>query len=172
MLTGLVLTVPDLDAFLAAHRHSTDRAGTTGVPAHVTALYPWLPEPHAAGAVERLAGAVAGSGPVTMTFRQVATFPVGVAYLVPEPDQPVRALIRRLVKAFPECPPYGGEHPDPAPHLTVTSCPPAELAEVATAVAADLVPVTCTVGVLTALEQAPDGRWRTAYTVRLGTAGG
>lgn len=65
------------------------------------------------------------------------------------------------------CLPDDGEHPDLQPHLTVTSGPPSELAELAARVAEDLTPTSCTVDVLTALEQQLDGRWRTVGSLTL-----
>jgi hypothetical protein len=43
-----------------------------------------------------------------------------VLYGVPEPDQPFIALIQALSRRF-DVLPYGGEHPDIVPHMTVAS---------------------------------------------------
>jgi hypothetical protein len=137
------------------------------VPAHVTALYPWVQPPLTDDVLENCARLVRGFGPISMQFRQVATFPVGVVYLVPEPDARLRELTRLLVKAYPQCPPYGGAHPDPQPHLTVTTGPIDELEHLAARAANDLAPVHHTAHGLTVLEQGPDGRWHPVRTLDL-----
>lgn len=167
MPSGLVLAVPVLQQFVERHRHPSDASGELGVPAHVTALYPWVRQPLTDDVLDGCARVVRGFGPLSMTFRQVATFPVGVVYLVPEPDGRLRELTRRLVEAYPDCIPYDGEHPDPQPHLTVTTGPVGELSELADRVAGDLTPTHCVVTTLTALEQQPSGHWRTVRTLSL-----
>ena len=42
-----------------------------------------------------------------------------VLYLQPSPDIAFRAMTGTLVAAFPEHPPYEGDHHDPTPHATV-----------------------------------------------------
>jgi 2'-5' RNA ligase superfamily protein len=167
VLTGLVLAVPVLEEFVERHRHPSDASASLGVPAHVTALYPWVRQPLTDDVLDRCARVVQGFGPVSMSFRQVATFPVGVVYLVPEPEGRLRELTRLLVKAYPDCVPYDGEHPDPQPHLTVTTGPAEELGDLAVQAARDLIPTDCTVRALTALEQQPDGRWLVVRTLSL-----
>jgi hypothetical protein len=88
------------------------------VPPHVTVLVPWARDPDDAEARERLAGAVAGFGPV-LCFGSAGLFSNGVVYLEPEPD--LTGLLRAVGTAFPEFPAYGGGHPDPRPHLTVSA---------------------------------------------------
>lgn len=48
--------------------------------------------------------------------------------LAPEPDDPFRLLTAAVWAAFPDCPPYGGAHPDVVPHLTIGQCPTATTA--------------------------------------------
>jgi len=60
----------------------------------------------------RWAPVVQGFRAVRMRFQRVATFPVGVVYLVPQLDGRLHDL-RLVVEAYPRCPPYDGEHPDP-----------------------------------------------------------
>lgn len=168
MPSGLVLAVPELQQFVERHRHPSHATAAWGVPAHVTALYPWVRQPLTDDVLDGCARVVRGFGPVSMTFRRVATFPIGVVYLVPEPDGRVRELTRRLVEAYPDCVPYDGEHRDPQPHLTVTTGPVEELNELAGRVADDLTPTRCTIGLLTAIEQQAGGDWRTVRTLSLG----
>jgi 2'-5' RNA ligase len=89
------------------------------MPAHVTALYPFLPD-------ERLTGAVVGrlrelctALPVLdVRFRRTARFP-GVLYLDPEPAGELRELTASIAERWPEAPPYGGRFAEVVPHLTV-----------------------------------------------------
>ena len=86
--------------------------------AHVTALGPFLDEldPDAEAVV---AGIARRTEPFDFVLADLDTFPDGIVHLVPEPAGPFSALTRRLVEAFPQCPPYGGRVPDPQPHLTL-----------------------------------------------------
>jgi hypothetical protein len=82
-------------------------------------LYPWRPAPLRSEDYNEVAAAISGIAPCTLTFRQVGRFP-GALYLVPEPEDVVRALLKRLMNAFPETPPYGGQFgSDLIPHLTI-----------------------------------------------------
>lgn len=169
--SGLVLAIPSLAGVLDRWRHQTVPMATLGVPAHVTALYPWVPAPATGQALARLQESVRGLAPLTLTFSQLGTFPSGVLYLRPEPEDEVRHLSQVLQSAFPECLPYGGEFPDPVPHLTVALTQPDALAELrrdAEEGLASELPVTAKVTHLTVMEQQHDGRWREAHHVGLG----
>ena len=86
--------------------------------AHITLLGPWAERPGAQdlGCVARIAAA---AGPFSVKLAEVNEFPDGVIYLRPEPDSQLRELTSRLVAAFPQYPPYGGQYPDVVPHLTL-----------------------------------------------------
>jgi hypothetical protein len=56
--------------------------------------------------------------PFDFALRRVGRFPM-TTYLAPEPPDPFIAMTTALVRAYPEFPPYGGEHTDVIPHLTV-----------------------------------------------------
>ena len=86
--------------------------------AHITLLGPWAERPSAQdlGCVARIAAAV---GPFSVKLAEINEFPDGVIYLRPEPDSQLRELTSRLVAAFPQYPPYGGQYPDVVPHLTL-----------------------------------------------------
>jgi len=169
--TGLVLTVPALAGLVDRWRLPTVPAAALGAPAHVTVLYPWVPAPVTDEALTQLRAAVTAVTPVTLTFEHLATFPSGVLYLQPEPEDDVRHLTSAVQAAFPQCLPYGGAFPDPVPHLTVAVAEPPALPklerEVREALAAHL-PVTATITHLTVMEQQPDGRWSEAHQVGLG----
>ena len=61
--------------------------------------------------------------------------------------------------SFPDCPPYGGDIPDPVPHLTV-----ADGVDATTAAALDIaigpgLPITSRVERLTLIAEDPKGHW-------------
>jgi 2'-5' RNA ligase len=110
--------LPEVAGLLDRWRLPTVSVAALGVPPHITVLYPWRPAPLRPSDIAEVAAAAAEIPPFTITLSRLARFP-GVLYLRPEPDVTLRALIRRLAAAFPDTPPYGGQFPDPTPHLTV-----------------------------------------------------
>jgi len=135
----------------------------------VTVLVPWVAEP-AEGDVERLRSVLAKVEPFELSFPTAGQFPNGTAWLRPEPFDTVRALLLSVFEAFPECPPYGGEFPDPHPHLTISSSTeggPAVVAEAQAALAAQAAPVVqlTEVGLW---REGEDGVWRQFGAVPLG----
>ena len=127
------------------------------VPPHVTVLVPWARDPEDAEARVRLAHAVAGFGPVELSFGSAGLFSNGVVYLEPEPD--LTGLVRAVIAAFPEFPAYGGGHPDPHPHVTVSArSGAAVLAEVEAALATEQ-PPRVTVDHLGIYAPTADGVW-------------
>ena len=118
----LLVPVPELESFVRERHEFYDAAWVSADPAfthaHITALGPFLPKPDDA-AVASVARIAAATAPFDVALHRIDTFPNGVIHLVPEPDQPFRDLTAKLVAAFPECPPYGGQFPDTRPHLTL-----------------------------------------------------
>lgn len=148
-LTAILITVPELvpytDRWRSVSRTSArpDVALNELIPPHVTVLVPWITEPTEAD-VERLRVAVEDVSPFDLSFPTAGQFPNGTAWLRPEPFDAVRDLIRTVTAAFPECPPYNGEFPDPHPHLTISSSAqggPAVVADAQAALAVEQPPV-------------------------------
>ena len=54
-----------------------------------------------------------------LRFVGIGNFPNGTIYLGIEKTPRLTLLIRKIFEEFPDTPPYGGEFPDPMPHLTV-----------------------------------------------------
>ena len=141
----LLVPVPELERFLRARTEHYDRRFVSSDPtfthAHVTALGPFRPRLDAAAA-HLVATVAAEIEPFEFRLARIGTFPNGIIHLLPEPDAPFRELTRRLAAAFPDCPPYAGEFPDPVPHLTLDLRSP-EVSEASTrALLGDLVPLT------------------------------
>jgi hypothetical protein len=89
------------------------------MPAHVTALFPFLPSDRLSDPVLIALREICGDRPVLdVEFRRTARFP-GVLFLDPEPADGLRELTVALVRRWPEAPPYGGAFAEITPHLTV-----------------------------------------------------
>lgn len=120
--TVLVVPVPELEPFVRARTAHYDvsflSADPAFVHAHVTVLGPFLADPAPADleSVARIAAAVPA---FDFGLERLGEFPDGLIHLLPDPDTAFRELTRRLVAAFPQCPPYGGAFPEPTPHLTL-----------------------------------------------------
>lgn len=119
----LQLPVPALEEWVRARTAHYD-AGFVSADArfghaHITALGPFDPAPSPA-ALDTVAALAAGTPPIAIRLAELAQFPRGIIHLVPEPAHRLRDLTARLVAAFPDRPPYGGEFGDDVqPHLTV-----------------------------------------------------
>ena len=99
------------------------QAALDGMPPHITLVWPWLDAPVPEAGVDRARQALSGVERFVLTLRSCGRFP-GALYLVPEPRAVLDLLIERLVVAFPETPPFGGEFgAAPVPHLTAAKSP-------------------------------------------------
>jgi 2'-5' RNA ligase len=173
-LTAILITVPELADFtdrwrsVSAMPARPDIPLTELVPPHVTVLVPWVVEP-TSDDVRRLAAAVASYEPFELSFPAAGQFPGGTVWLKPEPFDRVCSLLSSVYEAFPECPPYGGEFPDPHPHLTISSAmdgAPSVLAEATEALAANPAP-TVRLTELGLWREGEDGIWRQFDAVQL-----
>lgn len=114
--TAIVVPVPAADRVVSEW---IGDAGAPGMPAHVTVLYPFLPATRITPSViDELREIVAGVDPFPLSFERFGNFPE-VCYLAPEPEQPFREMTRHIELRWPEAPPYGGEHDDVIPHMTL-----------------------------------------------------
>jgi 2'-5' RNA ligase len=169
--SAIDICVPELAELIDQWRLPTVAVASRGVPPHITLLYPWHPAPLSAEDVHQAAAAVAGTVPFMLTFRQFGRFP-GALYLAPEPEDVVRGLIRQLVHAFPQTPPYGGQFgSDPIPHLTIAQATTAEeldrLQAEALARLEPILPLSVPVQALSIEEEGSDGTWHVASTIEL-----
>lgn len=118
--TALLVTVPAAEAVVADLRAKLDHSAPWGVPAHVSALVPFVPPERLSDDVLARVGACAAAIPAfSCTFASVRWFGEDVVWLAPEQVDPFRALTDLLVREF----------PDPVPHLTVASTLAADRAE-------------------------------------------
>jgi 2'-5' RNA ligase len=169
--SAIDIGLPELAELVDHWRMPTVPVASQGVPPHITLLYPWRPAPLHPEDLHDVAAAVAGVAPFTLTFQQVGHFP-GALFLSPEPEGVLRNLTRRLVRAFPETPPYGGQFgADPTPHLTIALAETeAELNRLETEIRACLeprFPLQVPVHALSLEEEGTDGTWQIWATIEL-----
>ena len=125
--TALIVPVPEVEDVVGAYRTRYDAAARWGVPAHVTALYPFVaPAALTDDVLGAVRATVAATARFAVEFAEVAWFGEQVAYLAPRPDGQFRALTEALWARFPEHPPYGGAFADVVPHLTIGHDVPVE----------------------------------------------
>ena len=117
--TAVVVPVPAAEPVVSAWRERFDASAAEGMPAHITALYPFLDAERLDDDVLAALRELCTQRPVLdVAFRQVGRFP-GVLYLDPEPADDIRRLTLAIAERWPEAPPYGGSFEDFVPHLTV-----------------------------------------------------
>jgi 2'-5' RNA ligase len=125
--TGVVVLVPAADPLIEQWRQRYDPAAAQGMPAHVTVLYPFLPEPDIDGGVlDALRSVFASTAPFDLQVRRAARFPATI-YLDPEPAEPFRRLTAALVERWPDRQPYGGAFDEVTPHITIADDVGAEI---------------------------------------------
>jgi 2'-5' RNA ligase len=121
--TALILPVPAAEPLVSRFRAKYDSSAASGVPAHVTLLYPFL-EPGAVSAsdVAALTTLFASTPAIDAVFARCGRFEPRVLYLAPEPQAEFLALMRRVWERWPDVPPYAGTIPADVvrPHLTVS----------------------------------------------------
>ena len=125
--TALIVPILAAEPAVGAWRTELDRAASWGVPAHVTVLYPFL-EPqrideHVLSELQTIIGSMSA---FDLTLERVEWFGDVVVWLAPDPDVPFRALTKAVWDRYPQCPPYGGAHTEPIPHLTIGDGAPRE----------------------------------------------
>jgi 2'-5' RNA ligase len=120
LLSGLIIEVPEAEPAVGELRMRLDRVASLGVPAHVTALFPFVaPASIDADVLDRIAVVARASRPFDYLFSRTAWFGDDVLYLAPDDPASFRDLTARLWEAFPAYPPYGGQFADVVPHLTI-----------------------------------------------------
>lgn len=96
----------------------------------------------------------------------------GAVYLAPEPEEPLRGLMRALWRRFPQYPPYGEAGGDPPPHASLTLSGGDDRAATRARVERrldGLLPARFHVAEATLMEEREPDRWRARGTFRLGT---
>ncbi|WP_203138355.1 2'-5' RNA ligase family protein [Microbacterium sp. JZ31] len=126
MKAALIVPVPELAA-VDAHRAALDPSHASGVPPHVTIMFPFgTPDEIGVAGIARLAQAIQDVTAFEASFTFVGWFGQDVAWLRPRDDSGFRRLTSAVQAAFPEFEPYEGAHDDVVPHLTIGTVPPAQ----------------------------------------------
>lgn len=152
------MLVAEAEQAVAGMRLLHDPLAGRGVPAHVTILHPFRAEVDAVTATE-VASIAREIGPFETTFDAVGRFPGEVVFLVPEPVARFKEMTRSFFAAFPDCPPYGGAHPDTEPHLNVGSSLEPTIAKSVTNALLPSLPLKTYVDRLTLLVEDDEGYW-------------
>jgi 2'-5' RNA ligase len=115
----VAVPVPAAEPVISTWRAKFDPSAAEGMPAHITALYPFLPADRLTFAVaEQLRELCAAVPVLDVAFRHLGRFP-GVLYLDPEPSGHLRELTAAIAERWAEVPPYCGMVDEVVPHLTV-----------------------------------------------------
>ena len=164
--SALVVEVAAAESLVGHWRRRHDHVANRGMPAHITALFPFrAPAEIARGELQSLTNVAAQVARHRFALASVETFDTAI-YLRPFPDDWFRQLTQRLVVAFPDCPPYGGAYPEVIPHLTVAQTSGGEahaalLLSVEAAIASSL-PIACEATALSLFISDKDGEWTLA----------
>jgi 2'-5' RNA ligase len=172
--SGLLLSLPGLAEFTARWRATSYAPDHPTLPLerrfppHLTLLTPWA-GPDDVQALERLRAVAERSRPFRLRFSTADEFEgSGVVWLRPDPEPLLTDLLRDVLAAFPEYPPYDGEHLEPTLHLTVSADGgPDLLAQVREALVA-CGPVEHEVDRISVFARDEDSVWREAAWVPLG----
>ncbi|HSK53190.1 MAG TPA: 2'-5' RNA ligase family protein [Clostridia bacterium] len=147
-----------------------DPSAASGIPAHVTILFPFLATSELTPAVRRSLTAIAGAlAPFEVRFGRTGRF-LDTLWLAPVPAEPFVALTEAVVAAFPGHPPYEGIHDEVIPHCTIALGDAATLDRVERLASREL-PFGQTVRALEVIAEDGEGGWRRHWRIRFRGAG-
>ena len=161
--TSIDILVTELDDILSPWRHATASVASKSVPPHISLLYPWRSAPIDDADINALRAVVQDHRSLRLRFAGIGNFPNGTIYLGIEKAPGLTLLIRKIFKAFPDTPPYGGEFPDPMPHLTVANSSDENLDELIQEISAALaskLPIEIAVQEIVVMEEDETGNWK------------
>lgn len=166
--SAVTLPVPEAEALVGEWRQQYDESARTGVPAHITILFPFLP-PDDLGTQdeERLAAVFADTPMCHFQLARVGRFR-SVVYLAPEPGGYFQALTQRVWSLYPSTPPYGGAFPEVVPHLTVAQADDPEVLDRADAAVRSGLPVAAQATEAWLMVEGDDDRWRIRRRLPMG----
>ena len=119
--TCLILPVPAAEPLVGPLRARLDRSAAEGIPAHITILYPFVPDDLLSDQdLLALRSLFAAHAPIHFELGGIGEFP-DVLYLELDLVEPFIELTNRVWQRWPEHPPYRGTHRTVIPHLTVAS---------------------------------------------------
>jgi hypothetical protein len=171
--TYLTLVLADQNpALAAAHDEVYSERVPERIPLSVTLLYPFATRSEVQLYRETLGSFFASQPPFDFELARLAQWDEnGAVYAVPEPEQPLRDVMRALWRLFPQFPPYGEVGGDPPPHASLTYTGgddrAATLARVERRLKG-LLPARFHLTEAALMEETEPDRWRLRETFRLG----
>ena len=147
MHSVLQLPVPPLEDWVRERTRHYDAGFVSADPefghAHITVLAPFVPDPTPTD-LAAVAEIASDTAPFEVRLGEVDTFPNGIIHLRIDPEEPVRAMTRAALAAFPGLTPYEGIFgPEPPPHLTLDAAGETVSQQSTRELLGDLVPMTC-----------------------------
>ena len=120
--TSLTLVLADQNpAFAAAHDELYPERVPEGIPLSLTLLYPFAAPSEVEDHRETLRSFFGSHPRFEFELAGLAQWEEsGAVYAVPDPEQPLRDLMRALWRLFPQFPPYSEVGGDPPPHASLT----------------------------------------------------
>jgi len=118
--TSLLIIAPtEVQTFAAPLRQLHAPDSYMQGPAHITLFYPFIPLRETPTAIDKLTAICQDVPPIHLTLDQYGRFETA-HFLAPSDPEPILSLHRLLLSAFPEYPPYEGQHGTALiPHLTL-----------------------------------------------------
>jgi 2'-5' RNA ligase len=171
--TYLTLVLADQNPALAeAHDELYPERIVEAIPLSLTLLYPFATRAEVDRYREELRAFLAAESPFGFELAGLAQWEEsGAVYAVPEPEQPLRDVMRRLWRRFPEFPPYREAGADPPPHASLTYTGGEDRAATRARVERrlkGLLPAPFSISEVALMEEAEADRWRVSETFRLG----
>lgn len=166
--TALVVTVPAAEPVIGRWRGDLDPSAPSGMPPHVTVLYPWLDaDALHEDELDALREIVAGIPAFDVEFTEFQRFP-RTLWLAPHPADPFVRMTLAVQRRWPERDPYAGRFPSIVPHLSVgDAVDPDALGHVVADVAPRL-PFPAHVGDVTVMVRDTSGMWTAHSSYPLG----
>lgn len=108
-------------ALAAAHDELYPERIPEGIPLSLTLLYPFESVDEVDGHRETVRSFFASYEPFELTLGLLEQWEEGGAvYAAPDPEEPLRGMMRALWRLFPQFPPYREPGIDPPPHASLT----------------------------------------------------
>ena len=160
---GLVILVPEAEAFVRSFRAKYESLAASDSPAHITINHPFAPASEPNSRLEEvLTDLFSGIAAFQFALTEVRMFPTAL-YLTPEPEERFKTLIAAIADLFPESPPYEGQFDDIIPHLTVAYLEDSEeingMNDALSTMAEGVLPITGKVTKVNLIERV-GGEWR------------
>jgi len=167
----LLVEIPEAEPNVGEARRRWDPVAELGIPAHVTALAPFVPAPELDHATfVTIAGVAATLHPFAYRFTETRWFDGSVLFLAPDDPAPFIRLIEATLDAFPDYPRYGGRFEHIHPHLTIGRGDDRTALRAVEATVRAAGPIVGSATFLTLMAEERSGRWSRVGTWALGTS--